>query len=130
MPFAKLDGAAGYAVQQGRRPWIAGGPARREHGGARSRGPVQALAQRAHLGTARSREHDADRVQGDQLRMVPHVGRHLLERRLGDKPGELFDLLSHQALPARAIASAIRRCASPTSPQPRSFTHLPGSRSL
>ena len=31
---------------------------------------------------------------------------------------------------ARSIASAIRRCASSTSPQPCSFTHLPGSRSL
>ena len=95
MAFAELDRSSGDAVQQGGGSRVVGGPARREYRRARSRGRVQALAQLPHLGPLRPREDDADRVEHDQLRIPLHFRRHLLERRLGDKMSELFDLLCH-----------------------------------
>ena len=85
-------------------------------------------------------ETEADAAYGSEPRAVAgvsHCDRNLfagdttaLYKFWNGHRSEASGASSHLRFLARSIASEIKRCASPTSPQPCTFTHLPGSRSL
>src|SRR6185437_13748853 len=78
------------------------------------------------------READRAGANDENLSMIGHALLSPLELLPGREPSRLASPLQdgQRARRARSIAAAISWCASSRPPQPSSFTHLPGSRSL